>query len=207
LLATIAMLGYLFSRHPALAKSLLGAWLRIAREGIIAGLIGASVVALWFFGYDLASGEAFRTPALLGAMIFRNGAISGAIKVTLPLVVGYTVLHFFAFMVFGVAIALLLAASEWEPFLALGVFLLLAVFEVFFVAFVALLDQSALEVLGWWKIVAGNILAVLAMTAYFVSGHRGLRLKLVERWATLDSEGAPIIKAPEPPHGKSTLQT
>jgi hypothetical protein len=112
-----------------------------------------------------------------------------SVKVTTALVLGYTVLHFFAFVGFGLMIAVLLAASEWEPFLALGVFLLFAVFEVFFVGFVTLLDQSVVSVLGWWKIVAGNILALLAMTAYFLRGHRGLRLKLVERWATLDMEG------------------
>ncbi len=199
LLATAAMLAYFFARHPALARNLFGVWLRVAREGVAAGLVGAIVVALWFLGYDLASGAMFRTPALLGAIIFRSSAATTAVSVTLPLVIGYTVLHFFAFIGFGMAIAILLAACEWEPFLALGVFLLLAVFEVFFVGFVALLDQSALEVLGWWKIVAGNILALLAMTAYFLRGHRGLRLRLVERWATLDGEGGEIGAAPPDP--------
>src|SRR5262249_20201117 len=106
-----------------------------------------------------------------------------------PLVIGYTILHFLAFVVFGLALAALLAASEWEPFMVLGALLLLAVFEVFFVGFVSLIDQSALEVLGWWKIIAGNILALIAMTAYFIRFHRGLAVKLVERWEMLDTEG------------------
>jgi hypothetical protein len=201
LLATVAMLAYFLGRHPALAKNLFGAWIRVAREGVGAGLVGAVVVAVWFLGYDLASNALFRTPAILGAIIFQNARITGPVAPSLALVAGYTVLHFLAFIGFGVAIALLLAACEWEPFLALGVFLLLAVFEVFFVGFVALLDQTALEVLGWWKIVAGNILALLAMTAYFLRGHRGLRLKLVERWATLESEGGEMGegRAPENP--------
>jgi hypothetical protein len=190
LLATGAMLTYFFGRHPMLARNLMGSgWLRVAREGVMAGLVGGAVVAVWFLSYDLASGEMFKTPAMLGAMIFQNGSNLEGTHVTLALVLGYTVLHFFAFIAFGLAIAVLLAASEWEPFLALGVFLLFAVFEVFFVGFVTLLDQSVVSELGWWKIVAGNILALLAMTAYFLRGHRGLRLKLVERWATLDSEG------------------
>jgi len=61
--------------------------------------------------------------------------------------------------------------------------------------------------LGWWKIVAGNILALLAMTAYFLRGHRGLRLKLVERWATLDMEGEvslfPNPEGTQTPNGHS----
>ncbi|HVA82213.1 MAG TPA: hypothetical protein VNF29_14900 [Candidatus Binataceae bacterium] len=190
LLATGAMLTYFFWRHPMLAKHLFGSgWLRVTREGILAGVVGAVVVAIWFLGYDLASGDLFRTPTLLGAMIFLGADATGAAHASVALVLGYTVLHFFAFICFGLAIAILLAASEWEPFLALGVFLLFAVFEVFFVGFVTVLDSSVVSQLGWWKIVAGNILALLAMTAYFLQGHRGLRLKLVERWATLDMDG------------------
>jgi hypothetical protein len=196
LLATAAMLSYFFWRHPALAWNLLGAWIGVAREGVTAGLVGAIVVALWFMGYDLASGNSFHTPAILGAMVFQNANMTDGIKATLPLVLGYTILHFFAFVTFGVALAILLAASEWEPFMALGAMLLLAVFEVFFVGFVSLVDQSALEVLGWWKIVAGNILALIAMTTYFIRSHRGLGVKLVERWAMLDSEGEEMGELP-----------
>ena len=198
LLATAAMLSYFFWRHPALAWNLLGAWIGVAREGVTAGLVGAIVVALWFMGYDLASGNSFHTPAILGAMVFQNANVTDGIKATVPLVLGYTILHFFAFVAFGVALAILLAASEWEPFMALGAMLLLAVFEVFFVGFVSLVDQSALEVLGWWKIVAGNILALIAMTTYFIRGHRGLHIKLVERWATLDSDGEEMGDLPPP---------
>ena len=196
LLATAAMLSYFFWRHPALAWNLLGAWIGVAREGVTAGLVGAIVVALWFMGYDLASGNSFHTPAILGAMVFQNANVTDGIKATVPLVLGYTILHFFAFVAFGVALAILLAASEWEPFMALGAMLLLAVFEVFFVGFVSLVDQSALEVLGWWKIVAGNILALIAMTTYFIRSHRGLGVKLVERWAMLDSEGEEMGELP-----------
>jgi hypothetical protein len=196
LLATAAMLSYFFWRHPALAWNLLGAWIGVAREGVTAGLVGAIVVALWFMGYDLASGNSFHTPAILGAMVFQNANVTDGIKATVPLVLGYTILHFFAFVTFGVALAILLAASEWEPFMALGAMLLLAVFEVFFVGFVSLVDQSALEVLGWWKIVAGNILALIAMTTYFIRSHRGLGVKLVERWAMLDSEGEEMGELP-----------
>jgi len=192
-LATAAMLSFFFWRHPILARHLIGpGWLAVGREGVTAGVIGAVIVAIWFLGYDLALGDSFRTPAMLGEMIFDSGAVDAGMKVTVALVLGYTVLHFFAFIAFGVAIAVLLAASEWEPFLVLGVFLLAAVFEVFFVGFVTLLDSSVVSLLGWWKIVAGNILALLGMSAYFLRAHRGLRLKLVERWAALDMDGAEL---------------
>ncbi len=200
LLATGAMLSYFFWRHPRLAFDLLGGWIAVAREGITAGLVGGIVVAIWFMAYDLASGNSFHTPTILGAMVFRSAGVSDGIQATLPLVLGYSILHFFAFVMFGLALAILLAASEWEPFMVLGALLLLAVFEVFFVGFVSLIDQSALEVLGWWKIVAGNILALIAMATYFIRGHRGLGVKLVERWAMLDHEGAEMGEPPPAPH-------
>jgi len=199
LLATAAMLSYFLWRHPALARHLLGGWIAVAREGLMAGLVGAIVVAIWFMGYDLASGNLFHTPAILGAMVFGNANVTDGIQVTLPLVLGYSILHFFAFIMFGMALATLLASSESEPFMVLAALLLLAVFEVFFVGFVSLIDQSALEVLGWWKIVAGNILALIAMAMYFIRGHRGLGVKLVERWEMLDHEGAEMGDLPPAP--------
>jgi len=199
LLATAAMLSYFFWRHPALAFNLLGGWISVAREGITAGLVGGIVVAIWFMGYDLASGNSFHTPAILGAMVFQNATVSDGIQATLPLVLGYSILHFSAFVAFGLALAVMLAASEWEPFMVLGALLLLAVFEVFFVGFVSLIDASALQALGWWKIVAGNILALIAMATYFIRGHRGLGVKLVERWAMLDHEGAEMGEPPPAP--------
>ncbi len=132
-------------------------------------------------------------------MVFRSTGVGDGVVATLPLVLGYSILHFSAFVAFGLALAVLLAASEWEPFMVLGAILLLAVFEVFFVGFISLIDQSALEALGWWKIVAGNILALIAMATYFIRSHRGLGIKLVERWAMLDHEGAEMGEPPGTP--------
>jgi hypothetical protein len=199
LLATAAMLSYFFWRHPALARNLLGGWIAVAREGVTAGLVGGIIVAIWFLLYDFASGNSFHTPAILGAMVFGGAGVNGSVPVTAPLVLGYTILHFFAFVAFGLALAILLAASEWEPFMLLAALLLLAVFEVFFAGFVSLINQSTLEALGWWKIIAGNILALIAMAAYFIRGHRGLGLKLVERWAMLEHEGGEMGEPPLPP--------
>ena len=205
LLASAAMLAYFLSRHPALARNLLGGWIPIAREGITAGLIGGATVAAWFMLYDLAAGQIFRTPTMLGAMIFDGATSFDIVKVSIPLILGYSILHFVAFIAFGLALALLLAASEWEPFMALLALLLLAVFEVFFVGFVSLLDSSVLQTLGWWKIVAGNILALVAMTTYFLRGHRQLRVRLVERWATLEfeEEEMEVVVRAEPAHPRN----
>src|SRR5579862_1116977 len=72
--ATAAMLYYFLSRHPSLARNLLGPWIAILQEGVTVGLIGAIIVAAWFLAYDLAMGEAFRTPLLVGEALFNNAA-------------------------------------------------------------------------------------------------------------------------------------
>src|SRR6266566_5292211 len=90
LLASIAMLWYFFRAHRALPRTLIGTWGAVLREGVVAGLIGAAVVALWFLAIDAIQGEPLRTPKLLGAAMLRQ---TGA----LPAVLGYTAVHGLAF--------------------------------------------------------------------------------------------------------------
>lgn len=189
LLATAAVLAYFLGRHPVLAGNLFGAWLGVLREGVVAGLIGAGVVALWFLARDAIGGQALRTPALLGAAFFQGLRDPNALSISMAAVAGYTVLHVCAFVAFGLAAAVLMAAAEWQPMLLLGVLVLFACFEVFFLGFVTMIDQSLLQSLGWWTIVVGNILALAAMLAYLLARHRGLRERLVQEWANLELEG------------------
>jgi hypothetical protein len=185
LMATSAMLAFFLERHPTLARHLAGPWTAVAREGAVAGVIGAIVVAVWFLACDIAAGQAFRTPSLLGAAIFQGIFEPGEVEVTLPLVLGYTALHFFAFIMFGIATAVLLLAADYEPVFALAAIFLLAIFEIFFVGALAAFDQAALTALGFWKILAGNVLAMIAMLGYFETRHRGWWSRFRERWEVL----------------------
>jgi hypothetical protein len=199
LLATAVMLFYFFSRHPALAHNLLGPWVQVAREGVFAGLIGALTVAAWFLAYDVASFEIFRTPMILGSAIFGAVGEPATLAVSVPIVAGYSMVHLLAFVIFGIAAAVLIAASEWEPFLALGVLVVFVCFEVVFLGFVTLLDATLLETLGWWKIVIANLLALSAMVAFLLRRHRELPARLAERWAGLEFEGDDLPAPPETP--------
>lgn len=185
LMATSAMLVFFLERHPTLALRLEGPWMGVAREGALAGVIGGVVVAVWFLICDAVAGEVFRTPALLGAAIFQGIFDPKQVQVTLPLVLGYTALHFFAFVIFGIATAVLLLAADYEPVFALAAIFLLAIFEIFFVGALAAFDQAALATLGFWKILAGNVLAMIAMLAYFETAHRGWMPRMRERWDVL----------------------
>ncbi|HUY17814.1 MAG TPA: hypothetical protein VMV15_01195 [Candidatus Binataceae bacterium] len=186
-LATAAMLAVFLWRQPSLLDSLLGPWVGVMNEGIIAGIIGAVILSAWFLIIDFALGEPLRTPSILGTVIL-GGA--GGSAISLPMVVGYTALHFIAFIAFGVAASILVFGSEREPLLALGVLILFLWFEVLFLGFVTVLNAAALEQLGWWRIIAGNLLALAAMVGYFEYGHPRIIPRIAQRWSDLAAENA-----------------
>ena len=189
LMATAAMLAFFFWRQPALAENLLGPWVAVLREGVIAGVIGAVIVAAWFMVYDLLAGQPFRTPALLGAIIFNGMREPSSFAVTTALVLGYTVLHFFAFIMFGIAASITMAASEREPLVALGVVVLFVWFEMCFAGFVTYLDLTGIREIGWWNITGGNVLALAAIVAWYEHRHPRVVPRIMERWEELKSEG------------------
>jgi len=53
----------------------------ILREGIVAGCIGAAVVAVWFLVFDLARGTPLLTPALLGHVVFHGIDAPGPVPI------------------------------------------------------------------------------------------------------------------------------
>jgi hypothetical protein len=189
LMATSVMLAYFFWRQPGLASNLLGPWMGVVREGIITGLIGGVIVAVWFLVADMIAGHPFRTPALLGAVIFNGMSQPSGFSVTAALVLGYTALHFFAFIMFGIAASITMYASEREPLLALGVLVLFLWFELCFAGFVTFLDQSTVQQLGWWNIAGSNILALAVIIGWYERRHRVVP-RILERWEELKSEGS-----------------
>ena len=188
LLATGAIFSFLLVGHPAIGRGWMKPWIGVLREGVFAGAVGAAAVAVWFLAYDFANGQAFRTPALLGAAIFTGLRDPAALHIGAAVVIGYTILHTMAFVAFGLAAAFLIEASEREPILLLGLLVVFACFEVAFFGIVTIEDSSLLESLGWWAIVVGNIAAAVAMLTFFFRRHRALHLKLAERWANQGEE-------------------
>ena len=78
---------------------------RTIREGVVAGVLGASAVAIWFLILDTASGRPFYTPQMLGASLATFFGAPGTGN-AIPLVLGYTLVHFAAFILIGIAAAM-----------------------------------------------------------------------------------------------------
>jgi hypothetical protein len=150
------------------------------REGAIAGIIGASAVALWFLMVDSIAGRPFFTPAILGASLFDllGGGFGGRGLVTH--VAAYTVIHFAAFIVIGIAAAVLMNVLDRRPSLLIGFVGLFLVFEVCVLGAVAVLSRSPLfGTIAWYQLGAANLLAAFLMGRYLWRAHHPA---VEERW-------------------------
>ena len=179
LLASAAMIWYLVREHPGLPSTLVGSAGTVLREGVVAGLIGAAVVALWFLVLDWIQGDPLRTPELLGSALLRQPP-------RLPAVFHYSIVHGLAFVLFGVVGAVLIAAAERQPVFIFPLVILFTAFEVGFFGAVIILAKSVLDEVAGWEIFTGNLLAATAMLAYYFKGHRHLAHRMQDAFSDED---------------------
>src|SRR5262245_14933796 len=89
------------------------------RQGAVAGVLGAAMIALWFFVLDVGSSRWLYTPTLLGTALFYGSAalpndvttLAGSVGVTLM----FSVVHGAVFILMGVATARLLNLLAQRP--------------------------------------------------------------------------------------------
>jgi hypothetical protein len=148
----------------------------LVREGVIAGIIGASVIAVWFFFVDLIAGQMFFTPTTLGRGMLSIFGPVPASQSSVFLVFAYSVFHYAAFIMLGLIAAMIVSLANREPSILLGFVVLFAAIEVGFYAFVGLLQQATpLGSLAWYNVMIGNLLAAAAMGMYLLRAHPVLR--------------------------------
>jgi hypothetical protein len=146
----------------------------LTREGIIAGAIGATGVALWFLLVDTIAGQPFYTPRVLGsAMLSLFGPPRG--EGALTFVLAYTIFHYAVFVGVGMLLTFVVHQAESEPSM-LAVFLILfIIFELGFYGLVAILAESRfLGALAWYQIALGNLVAAALMGGYMWRSHPAL---------------------------------
>lgn len=141
------------------------AWVQ---EGLLAGVAGAAIVALFFLLVDIADGRALWTPFALGAVLFRGTPPQPDTPIEPALVAAYTVLHGAAFVSVGLPAAFLLMTTSrlprvrpmrWTSWLAAFLF---AALSAIFLAF-AMLAPGVAALFGAGRIVLANLLAAIAM--------------------------------------------
>ena len=141
------------------------------REGTIAGVIGATSVALWFFIVDALQGRLLFTPTVLGraltSVLRNNQTIPDIGNVAI-----YTVFHYAVFIGLGIVAMWVIHASDREPSILTGLLFLFVVMELGIHGYLLILNQrEALTSIAWYHIGAANLVAAAVMGAYFVRGH------------------------------------
>src|SRR5437867_9602756 len=154
--------------HPALLR------------GVINGLIGAAVVAVWFFLLDVARGTPFHTPAALGSALLLGAAGPGEIVVTFGVITVYTVVHIAAFVIAGLLFVALAEQVERVPAMALLVLLTAILPHGLVLATIAVAAQWLLGTVGWWSVPVARTLAVPAMAWPVGRSHPMLQRRLLE---------------------------
>ena len=137
-------------------------------DGLIAGIIGAVVIAIWFLFLDTVSGLPFYAPTVLGTALFlgpEDLASTEGVQLSLNLTLMYTWVHVLVFVMLGEIAAYLLFLTGKNPNLGFCLFLF-ALLEFGFVGTVFVFAEPVLDQLAWPAVLLGNFLAAAAIACY-----------------------------------------
>ncbi|MBI3076607.1 MAG: hypothetical protein HYY85_06420 [Deltaproteobacteria bacterium] len=149
-------------------------------EGVVAGIIGAVIIAIWFLILDSINGRPLYTPTILGTMLFRQGEglvsperLAASFEMTLM----FTWVHGLVFAMLGGAASRLLGFAEQNPNLGFGILLLFVVLEFGFVVAGMVFAAPVLHALAWPAVLLGNLLAAAGMCGYLWRRHPHLMIR------------------------------
>ncbi len=150
----------------------------IVRDGVVAGVLGATAVAVWFLGVDVVYAHAFATPAALGRGLLRLFGPPG-MEGTMVFVIAYTVFHYAAFIGAGLLVSVIVYWAQSSPTVLAGAMMLFVAFEIGFYGLSSALQESPfLGALGWAQVALGNLIAAVVMGTYMWRTHPELKAEL-----------------------------
>ncbi len=165
------------AQSSSLTVEVRGSHSKTYEEGMIAGLIAAAAIAVWFLLLDVFQGRPFYTPNVLGTALFRGREGLASLEnlpISFQVVLTFTWVHGLAFVVFGVAAAWLVHLAERDPNYGFGILLLLVVIGFGLISVNLVLAEAILRHLALPAILVGNLLAAAAMAGYFRHRHPDL---------------------------------
>ena len=159
-----------------------GALPALAEDGVLAGIIGGLIVAVWFLVLDFARGQPFLTPSLLGSVLFLGQSVDEAHTVNVIMVFAYTGLHGVLFLLAGLAIAWMVAQFERNPQFGLVFLLIFVMFESVLFGFEVTIVPNLVGALGALSVGVANLLSAVAMFWYLLSRRPEALAHLRESW-------------------------
>jgi len=150
------------------------------REGVVAGILGATMMAVWFLLVDWAEGVPLRTPSILGSLVMTGDADIPGGHPDMTAVVVYTLIHLVVFAVTGVGAAAVARKGSRRPWLLLGLGLFLVPHAAFLLAATTIFAETLSGSLRWWTTLLGVFWAGAVMLAYLWSRYPGLGRALTD---------------------------
>lgn len=154
------------------------------RRGLVAGVVGAAAVAVWFFALDLMAGRPYHTPAALGSALFLGAASPEEVRTSLGVVAAYSVVHLSAFVIVGLLFEWVASTVERTPALWIVFALGFIVMEAVFVPTAGLAGVWVMRELSWWAVGIGNLVSVAVMGWWIWRAHPALRRAVSQREST-----------------------
>lgn len=149
----------------------------ILRDGIIAGALGATSVAVWFFFVDLFVGRPLATPFMLAQGFLGLLGVTWTNKVLVVCI--YTVFHYAAFVLVASIAAGIIHWAEKVPSVLAGAFILFVMIELGFYLMTQILAQSpTYGGLSAMQVSVGNLIAAAVMGTYLWRTHPALKAGL-----------------------------
>jgi hypothetical protein len=144
-------------------------------RGVIAGLLGAAVVAIFFHLVDTLHGRPFYTPAALGSSLLLGRPLDPNAAVPYTLVFAYAASHVTVFVAFGVIAAgqiafrpCIITAKEGTVLAAV----MFAAFQATFLSLAGVFAWNVLDEMGIGRVAVANLLAASALSTYLVVASR-----------------------------------
>ena len=164
------------------------------REGLVAGIIGALVIAAWYFAVDLGRGEMLYTPNVLGQVFVQGDTVPAVRTISSEAVVQYELLNLALFCVFGLGLAALTHLAVRNPAFRMAIWMGVVIGFVFLLGFFYMLHWLTDQTFPWWTSLIASALGVGSMGFYLWHRHPALRASFREL-----PLGAEVKPPPHPP--------
>ncbi len=145
------------------------------REGVITGILGALVVALFYFVMDVTRGLPLLTPSVLGEVFVlrRPDVLVSSVDTTAVLM--YSGVHLLMFVAFGLLLTALVTRAETSSVARYAVLQLFIVFMLFFLGVLAIASETTRGLFPLWSVLTANTIAAFVMGAWIWRRHPRLQ--------------------------------
>jgi hypothetical protein len=157
-------------------------WMAVLEDGVLAGIVGAAVVAVWFLILDAARDQIFFTPSLIGSVLFLGKTVSDVTQVNGLIVFAYTGLHGILSLFAGVAVAFMVYEFEENPQFGILLLMLFLLFESILFSFEAAIFPGLVGAIGTLAVASANLFSAVAMFWFVLRRHPTALSRMREAW-------------------------